>query len=298
MRVAVTGASGFIGSSLVPRLERDGHEVVSLVRRAAGTGEAHWDPPTGTVDLATLEGTEAVVHLAGAPIGQRWTRTQRRAILESRRDGTAGLAAALLRMQRPPRVLVTASAVGFYGDGGDTVLDESSAAGRGFLAEVVQAWEAAAAPAREGGIRTVHLRQGLVLHAKGGALKRMLPPFRLGLGGRLGSGRQWMSWIALEDLLRVYLHALRSSDLAGIVNAVAPNPVRNSEFTRALGRALGRPARLPVPRPALKLLFGRMADEVFFYSQRVVPRRLEKAAFDFRDPRLEGALEHALNGRR
>jgi uncharacterized protein (TIGR01777 family) len=295
-RIAVTGATGLIGRALVPALERRGHTVARVVRDAARArpGDIVWDPARGGPDAARLEGVDAVVHLAGEPIAQRWSPSAKSRILASRGEATRRLAETLAALPTPPRVLVSASAVGIYGDRGDEPLTEESALGRGFTAEVGRAWEEGLAPARAAGIRTVSLRFGIVLAAGGGALERMLPPFRLGAGGRLGSGEQWWSWIAIDDAIAVVELALADPSLEGPVNAVAPAPATNAGFTDALARVLGRPALVPVPAFALRLAFGEMAAEVLLASQRVVPARLERAGFRWRHPELEGALRAAI----
>jgi len=296
MNILVTGARGFIGSALVSRLANGGHRVVPL-RRATGGSEAGptWNPPAGQVRLEPAGPLDAVIHLAGENIAQRWTAAAKARIRASRVDATRLLCEALARLSQPPQVLVCASASGYYGDRGDEALDESSAAGTGFLAEVCQAWEAAAEPARERGIRVVHLRLGIVLTRPGGALARMLPAFRLGLGGRLGTGRQYWSWIAMEDLLRVIELVLTDAGLKGAVNAVSPEAATNARFTETLARALHRPAFLPVPVPAVKLLFGAMGREALLASARVQPARLLERDFTFRLPGLDAALNSALS---
>ncbi|HEX2095486.1 MAG TPA: TIGR01777 family oxidoreductase [Longimicrobiaceae bacterium] len=295
-RVAVTGSTGLIGTALVPALPADGYRVVRLVRSRPepGGGEVAWDPAAGTIDTAGLEGVDAVIHLAGENVGRRWTAERRRRIRDSRARGTRLLAEALAGLARPPRVLVSASAIGYYGDRGDELLDEGTASGAGFLAEVVREWEASADPARERGIRVVHPRFGVVLTPQGGALQRILPPFRLGVGGRVGSGRQWMSWLTLDDVVEAVRFLLRTEGLSGPVNVAAPHPVTNEEFTRTLGRVLGRPTLFPVPAAALRLALGQMAEETVLASQRVVPRKLLDAGFAFRHPELEGALRAVL----
>lgn len=296
MNILVTGASGFIGSALMARLENSGHRVMPLRRAAAGSVSGPtWDPDAGQVGLGAAGALDAVVHLAGETIAQRWTRAAKERIRASRVDATRLLCEALARLPHPPRVLVCASATGFYGDRGEAGPDERSDPGKGFLPEVCQAWEAAAEPARQRGIRVVHLRLGIVLARHGGALAKMLPAFRLGLGGRLGTGRQYWSWIALEDLLRVVELALRDERLSGPVNAVSPGPVTNAEFTKALARALRRPACLPVPAFAVNCLFGEMGREALLASARVRPARLLECGFEFRFPELAVALEYALN---
>ena len=297
MKVAVTGATGLIGSALVPFLRSGGHEAVALRRASGGPGggEAEWDPRTGALSAGVVDGLDAVVHLAGENVaGGRWTAARKARIRGSRVDGTRRLAAALAALPRPPRTLVAASAIGFYGDRGDETLDESSAPGEGFLPEVCQAWEAAADAAREAGLRVVHLRIGIVLTPAGGALGQMLLPFRMGVGGVIGSGRQYMSWVALDDVLGGVLHALRTEDLAGPVNAAAPNPVTNAAFTKTLGRVLRRPTLLPLPAFGARLAFGEMADALLLASARVDPARLRDSGFRFGHPGLEDALRHVL----
>jgi uncharacterized protein (TIGR01777 family) len=291
--IAVSGASGFVGSALVERLRTDRHVVRTLVRRPARTpGEISWDPAGGRIDAGSFEGIDAVVHLAGETLAQRWTADRMRRIRESRVAGTSLLAGALAGLAAPPAVLISASAIGYYGERGDEILDETSPAGAAdnFLASVCRDWEAATGPAAERGIRVVMLRNGIVL-GRGGVLAKMLPAFRLGLGGRLGDGRQWLSWIALADLVGIIAWLVSRSDLSGPVNAVSPNPVTNAEFTRTLGLVLHRPAVLPVPAAALRLALGRqMADETVLASQRVRPRRLLDAGYEFSLPTLEASL--------
>lgn len=294
-RVVVTGASGLIGSALTSLLRAAGHSVTPLVRRAPAHGEIGWDPDAGRIDAAALEGVDAVVHLAGESIADgRWTAARKRRILESRTQGTGLLAATLARLERPPAVLVSASAIGFYGDRGAERLDERSAPGHGFLPTVVQAWEAATGPAEAAGIRVVHSRFGIVLSANGGALARMLPPFRAGLGGRLGSGDQYMSPVSLDDVAESLHHCIATSSIRGAVNVTCPEPVRNREFTRTLGAVLHRPALFVVPRVALHLAMGEMVDELLFASARVEPAALLASGYRFRHPTLELALRHVL----
>jgi uncharacterized protein (TIGR01777 family) len=281
MRIAVTGAGGFIGGALVRCLSQDGHSAVAVAR--------------GVPDPAVLEGADAIVHLAGEPVAQRWTAAAKQRIRASRVGGALRLVEALASLSNPPATLVSASAIGYYGSRGDEVLTESSPPGSDFLASVCAEWEDAAARAAQSGIRVVTVRIGMVLGPRGGALAKMLLPFRLGLGGRLGSGRQWMSWIHLDDLVALIRFALGEGSLTGPVNATAPEPVTNAEFTRELGRALGRPAVLPVPAFALRLLYGEMA-EVLLSSQRVLPAAAQAAGFSFRHARLAPALRHLLAG--
>jgi len=301
LRVAVTGATGLVGSALVPALLAAGHRVdrVSRRRPAAGTTDIQWDPARGQLDPRALEGVDAVVHLAGETIAAlRWTPAVKERIRRSRVDGTRLLAETLGRLTRRPRVLVAVSGVGYYGSRGDTPLTEESPPGSGFLAEVCREWEAAADPARAVGIRVVHPRLGVVLAGQGGALPRMALPFRLGAGGVIGDGRQYWSWIELNDLVRVIELCLALETLAGPVNAVAPTPVTNREFTRVLGRALGRPTLVPLPALAARLLLGEMGQALLLDSARALPRRLERAGFRFRHPDLEDALRVALASQR
>jgi len=298
MRVAVTGSTGMVGSAVVASLSGAGHEVVRLVRRDPAPGEdaVRWDPREGFVDGAALEGLDAVVHLAGENVGSgRWTPARKAAIRDSRVNGTRRLCGALAALHRPPKVLVSASAVGYYGDRGEELLTEDSPSGSGFLPDVCRAWEAATEAAERAGIRVVRLRIGMVLASHGGALAAMLPPFRIGLGGALGSGRQYMSWVALDDLPLITLHALQRDDLRGPVNAVAPSPVTGREFAEALGGVLSRPARLPVPAFVLRLAVGsEMADALLLASARAAPRRLEATGYRFLFPELSAALGHLL----
>jgi hypothetical protein len=296
-KILVSGASGFIGSALCPVLTGAGAQVTRLVRaRPRDDSEIQWDP-AGTIAGDRLEGLDAVVHLAGETITGRWTDAKKQRILQSRAQGTQTLATVLAQRQRKPRVFVSASAIGFYGDRGDEVLREESPSGSsGFLPEVARAWEEATRPAAEAGIRVVNLRIGVVLSPRGGALKQMLPPFKLGLGGRLGSGRQYMSWIALEDLLGVIQFALTNDSLRGPVNTVAPNAITNAQFTKTLGQVLHRPTIFPVPSFVVKTLFGQMGEELLLASQRVEPASLIANGFSFRYPELNGALEAVLKG--
>ncbi len=296
MRILVSGASGLIGKAVTAMLARRGDRVIRVVRRPpVGPDEIPWDLKRGSFDTKGAEGTDAVVHLAGESVGSgRWTPERKAEIRSSRVDGTRLLAEGLSRLEAPPRVLVAASAVGFYGAGGDREKTEKSPPGRGFLSEVCQAWEAAAEPAAARGIRVVQLRLGLVLSATGGALAQMLTPFRLGLGGRLGDGRQWTPWATIDDVVRIVEAGLDDHRLSGPVNAVSPEPVTNADFTRALARVLRRPALLPVPSFVLRLAFGEMVDELLLSGSRVVPEVLEETGFRFAYPELEGALRHLL----
>jgi uncharacterized protein (TIGR01777 family) len=303
MLVAVTGASGLIGTVLVRRLHDQGHEVLRLTRSApSAPDQVRWDPAAGELDPDALAKADAVVHLAGKSIGEqlRWTAGTKRELLQSRVQGTRLVAETMADLAREnqgsggPRVLVCASGVHYYGDRGDEVLPESAAGGRGFLAGVVQQWEAAADPAREAGLRVVHLRTGLVQDVHGAGLPRQLLLFRFGLGGRLGSGRQWLSWISLDDITGAYLHALTHEDLVGPVNATSPNPVTNAEFTEVLARVLGRPAFLHVPAIFPKLVLGELGEELLFTSIRARPARLPETGFRFELPDLEATLRHTL----
>ena len=303
MKILLSGSSGLIGSALAAALASEGHSVVRLVRssrslRFVATAQeqaVQWDPCTGILAAMELEGMEAVVHLAGENIASgRWTRARKERIRRSRVDGTGLLTRALAQLARPPRVLVCASAIGYYGSRGEELLTEESAPGAGFLAGLVQEWEDATAPARESGIRVVSLRFGVVLSPNGGALAKMLIPFRAGFGGRIGSGRQYMSWIALDDAVTAVRHVIDNEALTGAVNAVAPNPVTNGEFARALGQALRRPALLPLPAWAARLVMGEMAEELLLASTRVEPRKLLDSGCSFGFPELAGALDHLL----
>jgi uncharacterized protein len=296
MKIAVSGASGLIGSALVPTLRDAGHDVVQLVRRKPeGPNELEWDPATGTIDAAGLAGVDGVVTLSGATVGRRWTAARKREILESRVSSTSLLARTIAELVPRPSVLVCAGGIGIYGSRGDEILTEQSELGSDFLAEVGTAWEAAAEPARAAGIRVVNFRQGLVLSGEGGALGRMLTPFKLGVGGQIGSGRQWWSWVSMDDLVSAYRLALEG-DLAGPVNLVSPNPATNRQFVTSLGRALHRPTVLSVPRFAVRTMFGEMGEAVLLAGQRALPARLLDAGFDFSYPELEAALHRTLAG--
>lgn len=297
LRIAITGASGLLGSALTPFLTTGGHEVTPVSRRRGRAGALHWDPAAGVIDHAGLEGVDAVVHLAGENVGSRWSAHRKRRIRNSRVEGTMLLAEALASLRRPPSVLVAASAVGIYGDRGDEVLVEDAlpeGPPTDFFVELGRDWEGATEPARAAGIRVVNLRFGVVLTPAGGALGRMLPPFLLGAGGPLGSGRQWVSWISVDDAVGAVHHAVFADSLDGPVNAVAPEPVTSRTFAATLGRVLKRPAVLPAPAPALKLLFGEMADTALLASQRISSARLVESGYAFRHPTLEGALRHVL----
>lgn len=293
--IAITGASGLIGRALARAFTAQGARVRTIGR--GPDSDIRWNVASGTLEPAALAGVTAVVHLAGAPIAERWTPAHKAAIRDSRVDGTALLARTLGAMPVPPRTLISGSAIGIYGDRGDEVLTEASALGTGFLADVGRAWEAATAAAAVAGIRTVHLRTGIVLSPEGGALAKLLLPFRLGVGGPVGHGRQWMSWIGLHDQVQLILWLLQREDLRGAVNAVAPAPVTSAEFARTLGAVLHRPALLPVPALALTALFGEMAEATLLASQRVQPAVALGAGFAFAEPTLAGALRRELAGR-
>ncbi|MET9380821.1 TIGR01777 family oxidoreductase [Streptomyces sp. NPDC002928] len=293
-RIAVAGASGLIGSALVRSLTADGHEVVRLVRRAAhGADEVCWDPAGRYVDPAGLDGCDVVVNLAGAGVGdRRWTEAYKKKIHDSRVLGTAALAEAVATLDRPPRVFVNGSAIGIYGETGEQVVDEDAPAGHGFLPELCVEWEAAAAPAREAGVRTVFPRTGLVVARGGGAWGRLFPLFKAGLGGRLGDGRQYWSYISLHDEVAAIRHLIERDDLSGPFNLTAPQPLTNREITAAMGRVLRRPALFAVPEPVLRAALGEMAADVLG-SQRVVPKRLLESGFAFAFPGIEDAIRAA-----
>ena len=299
MDVVVSGSSGLIGTALKQALSEAGHRPIALVRRTPepGRDEIRWNPAGGEIDAASLAGVDAVVNLAGAGIGdRRWTDEYKTILVESRTDSTRLLSTTLAGLDRPPRRLVSGSAIGYYGDRGDEELTEASSAGRGFLADLVEAWEAAAGPAVEAGIPTAFIRTGIVVTPDGGALAKMLPLFRFGLGGRFGSGRQYMSWITLDDEVRAILHLL-GGDLTGPCNLTAPNPVTNAEFTEALGSTLGRPTLLPVPSFGPKLLLGsELADALLFQGQRVFPSALLADGFTFTHPTIDVGLRAVLKG--
>jgi hypothetical protein len=295
-KVVLSGSSGMLGSTIAVALEQQGVSLLRLVRRQPrNSGETQWNPAAGQIDAHALERVTAAVHLSGANVtARRWTEKYKREMTESRVGSTRLLAETLARLSKPPRVLITASAIGIYGNRGDEILDEASLRGQGYFPELCTAWEAAARPAEEAGIRVVHLRFGMVIGKDGGAMARLSPLFRLGLGGRLGSGKQWMSWVSEADVVAAALFALKNANLAGPVNVVAPEPVTNTEFTRELGRAVHRPALLPAPAFALRLAFGEMADEALLASSRVIPKRLQQAGFVFAHPTLAEAFAAAL----
>ena len=293
-KVLVSGASGLIGSAMLPALQSSGYEVTRLVRGAAsGKGDIAWDP-SRPLAPESVSGFDAVVHLAGESVVGRWTDAKKQRVRESRVQGTRNLAEALAAAPQRPRVFISASAIGYYGDRGEETLREESSSGSGFLPEVCREWEAAAEPATKAGIRTAQMRFGIVLSASGGALRKMLPPFRMGVGGNIGSVRQWMSWIDIDDVIGAIQHAMKTDTLRGPVNVVGPNPVRNAEFTKTLASVLSRPAIFPMPAFAARLVFGQMADELLLASQRVEPAKLTASAYIFQKPDLRLALATIL----
>ena len=296
MKIVVSGASGLIGTQLVAKLSSNGHEVVRLVRRSSKAGEIQWNPKSGTLDAAALEGTDAVIHLSGAGIGdKRWTDGYRKEILDSRTATTALLANTMASLSRKPSVFLSGSAIGIYGARNDEQLTEVSTHGTGFLAEVCEQWEAAAQPAVDAGIRTVYLRTGIVLSPKGGALKKLLPLFKLGVGGKFGNGKQWQSWISIDDEIGAIEHLL-TANVSGAVNLTAPNPVTNAEFTKVLASVLKRPAIVPVPTFAPKILLGgELADALLFTGQRVIPAALNASGYNFKHTTLESAFRSLLS---
>jgi len=295
MRILITGATGLVGLALMKRLVAEGHDIVALARAAATSGRATWDPSSGRFDSTLLEGVDAVVHLAGENIADgRWTAAKRQRIQESRVAGTRLLASTLATQTNRQCVLVSASAIGWYGHRPGEALTEMSLGGTGFLADVCSAWEAATQPAAEASIRTVLMRFGVILSREGGALAKMLPPFRMAAGGVIGSGRQVWSWIGIEDAVGAILHAITHDTLSGPVNVVAPEPVTNKAFTKTLGRVVGRPTIIPMPAAMARLIMGPMADELLLADQEVLPQRLLASGFEYRHPDLESALRHAL----
>lgn len=299
MRILISGSSGMIGSALVSALEGEGHTIGRLVRRTAnhGKNEVYWDPGRGSLDKTSLVdfAPEAVINLAGESIASgRWTSKKKAKIRDSRVHGSAVLAESLASLENPPRVFINASAIGFYGNRGQEKLSESSPSGEGFLAEVCRAWEVATEPAQKKGIRVVLVRTGIVLDLHGGALKKMLLPFKLGLGGVIGNGRQYMSWISIEDEVGILQFALTHDSLQGPVNAVAPNPVTNREFTKTLGRVLFRPTLVPMPASTARMIFGEKAEELLLAGARVLPEKLLQAGYSFKYPELKPALKYLL----
>src|SRR5271170_2472278 len=296
MKIVITGSSGLIGSALAAEFGAAGHEVVRLVRHHGGAPNAvMWDPMGESMDAAPLEGADAVVHLSGENLAQgRWTKAKKKRLWESRVQSTSLLSETLAQLKRRPQVMLCASGIGFYGDRGDEVLAEDAQAGTGFVADLCQQWEAAAAPAVAAGMRVIHMRCGIVLARGGGALAKMLTPFRLGLGGVIGSGRQYVGWIALEDVIGAVMHLINKSQLAGAVNFVAPQEVTNRQLTKTLGRVLHRPTLLAMPAWAARLALGEMATELLLASTRATPRRLPDDGFVFAYPELEGALAQVV----
>jgi uncharacterized protein (TIGR01777 family) len=293
--VLVSGPTGLIGSALIPALKERGHRVRRLTR-SGGSAEntVWWDPSAGEIDTGRLDGVDAVVHLAGESIVGRWTRAKKARIRESRVRGTRLLAETLAGLPEPPAIMVSASASGYYGDRGNELLSEESAPGGNFLAGVCEEWEAAANPARQVGVRVVHPRFGIVLSTAGGALGTTLPIFRLGAGGKIGSGRQYWSWVVIDDVVGAILHALEEDSLNGPVNVTVPDPLTNAEYTRTLGHVLGRPTIFPLPAPAARVMLGQVADELLLASQRIEPVRLKETGYSYRYPELEGALRYLL----
>ncbi|MDZ7289650.1 MAG: TIGR01777 family oxidoreductase [candidate division KSB1 bacterium] len=297
MNILVTGSTGMLGTMLIDSARAAGHRITRLVRSPLQSSEpaVHWNPEAGILNAGDLEGFDAVFHLAGESIaGGRWTRAKKAKILGSRVQGTRLLSETLAQLAKPPKVFVSASAIGYYGNRGNEILREESASGTGFLPEVCQAWEKAANPARQKGIRVVHPRMGVILSSQGGALAKMLLPFKLGLGGVMGNGRQYWSWVSLEDVIGVFQHMLTTEELDGPVNVVAPNPVTNREFTKVLGRVLSRPTVFPLPAFAIKLVLGEMAQALLLDSARVEPAKLLATGYKFKHADLESALRHLL----
>jgi len=295
-KVLVAGASGLVGSALVPALIADGKQVTRLVRSSPREGELEWHPNHDEIDTATLDGFDAIINLAGENIaGGRWTDAQKRKIRDSRVNGTHLLSEAMAKLARKPRIFLCASATGFYGDRGDEILDEESESGGGFLAGVCREWEQATEPAAKAGVRVVNLRFGPILAREGGMMAKLLTPFKMGVGGKVGSGKQYISWVAIDDVVGAIKLGLSDDSLRGPLNVVSPNPVTNEEFTKTLGDVLSRPTALSMPAFAARLAFGEMADEMLLVSQRVVPKKLKDAGYEFHLPELEGTFRKYLS---
>ncbi|MDX6403903.1 MAG: uncharacterized protein QOH70_1358 [Blastocatellia bacterium] len=295
MKIVIAGASGLVGSALIPALEAEGAEVTRLVRSSAGAGEIEWHPNNDQIDAKSLEGFDAVINLAGENIAAgRWTDDLKRKIHDSRVNGTHLLSEAIAKLAQPPKVFLCASATGFYGDRSDETLDEQSDSGGGFLAGVCREWEQATDPAIAAGVRTVNLRFGPILARDGGMLAKLLTPFKMGMGGKVGSGKQYISWVAIDDVINAIKLALKDETIRGPLNIVSPHPVTNEEFTKTLGHVLSRPTALAMPAFAVRLAFGEMADEMLLTSQRVIPKKLNDAGLQFEYPELEGALRKHL----
>jgi len=294
MKIMVTGASGLIGGKLTKSLQKENHEVVRVSRKR-DDNNLFWDPSNKEIDPAALENIDCVIHLAGENIAGRWTSVKKQKIRDSRKLGTSFLTQALAKTASPPKVLICASAIGYYGDRGEEEIDEKSKFGKGFLADVVREWEAATTPASVKGIRVVNMRFGVVLSAEGGALAKMLPPFRMGLGGIVGDGKQFWSWVALDDVVGALLHVLNNGDIEGPVNVVSPNPATNATFTKALGKTLSKPTLLPMPKLAVKIALGEMGEALLLASARVRPRKLLNSGYEFKYPELMPALKNILD---
>ncbi|MDX6446176.1 MAG: uncharacterized protein QOH71_3250 [Blastocatellia bacterium] len=295
MRVLIAGASGLVGSALIPAIEAEGATVTRLVRTSAGAGEIEWHPNNDRINAPALEGFDAIINLAGENIAAgRWTDEQKRKIHDSRVNGSHLISETIARLKQKPKVFLCASATGIYGDRDDEALDEESDSGGGFLAGVCREWEQATEPAAAAGIRTVNLRFGPILAREGGMLAKLLTPFKMGMGGKVGSGKQYISWVAIEDVVNAIMLALKDESVRGPLNIVSPNPVTNEIFTKTLGHVLGRPTALAMPAFAVRLAFGEMADEMLLASQRVIPKKLNDLGYEFQQPELEGALKKHL----
>lgn len=296
MKIAIAGASGLVGSALIPELESGGHEIVRLVRKSPKPGEIEWHPNQDEIDPATIDGFPAIINLAGESIAEgRWTDEKKKRIRDSRVNGSHLLSEAIAKLATKPKVFLCASATGIYGDRGDELLDEQSESGGGFLAGVCREWEKATEPASKAGVRVVNLRFGPILAREGGMLEKMLTPFKMGLGGKIGSGKQYISWVAIDDAVAAIKLALYDDSIRGPLNIVSPKPATNERFTRALGEALSRPTVMSMPAFAARLAFGEMADEMLLVSQRIVPKRLNTAGFKFQNPELTQALQRYIS---